>query len=106
MAHKFSTDRFTFGTANAAIWPLTGIFALFLVLNAVAQPPRSDGDAQSKDTKQSTNTQSRDNSAAEKKFEEGESLRAQGTLASLRLAVKTYEEALLLWKAIGDRSGE
>src|SRR5262245_65687852 len=41
-----------------------------------------------------------------RKFEEGEALRAQGTLESLRLAVKKYEEARLLCRAIGDRTGE
>src|SRR5687768_17506906 len=40
--------------------------------------------------------------AAQKKFEEGEALRAQGTAESLRLAVKKYEEALPLWRRIGD----
>src|SRR5262245_30707748 len=100
MAHKLSTDRFSFNIISAASWALPVIFALSLVLNAIAHPPRTGGDAQSQDTKQSTTTQSRDNSAAEKKFEEGESLRAQGTPASLRLAVKKYEEALLLWRAI------
>src|SRR5215470_52657 len=105
MAHKLSTDSFSLKIISAASWALPVIFALSLVLNAVAQPSRNGGDAQSKDTKQSTIAQSQDNSAAERKFEEGESLRAQVTPASLKLALKKYEEALLLWRAIGDRSG-
>jgi tetratricopeptide (TPR) repeat protein len=44
--------------------------------------------------------------AAQGKFKEGEALRAEGTAESLRLAVKKYEEALLLWRAIGARDGE
>jgi uncharacterized protein (TIGR04222 family) len=44
--------------------------------------------------------------AALRKAEEGEALRAQGTAESLRLAIKKYEEALLLWRAIGHSDGE
>jgi CHAT domain-containing protein/tetratricopeptide (TPR) repeat protein len=47
-----------------------------------------------------------DRLAARMKFEEGEALRAQGTVESLRLAVKKYEEAILLCRAIGNRQGE
>jgi CHAT domain-containing protein/tetratricopeptide (TPR) repeat protein len=43
---------------------------------------------------------------ARRKFEEGEALHDQGTAESLRLAVEKYEEALSLWRAIGDRSSE
>ena len=50
--------------------------------------------------------QDHDRLAARKKFDEGEALRAQGTAESLRLAVKKYEEALLLLQAIGDRKWE
>jgi tetratricopeptide (TPR) repeat protein len=50
--------------------------------------------------------QDQDGAAAQKKFDEGEALRNQGTKESLRLAVKKYEEALLLWRSAGDRNGE
>src|SRR5262249_44347763 len=106
MALKLSTDRISFDTIREASCALAVIFALSLVLNAVAQPAHTGNNAQSKGNKQSTTAQDRNKSAAERKFEEGESLRSQGTPESLRLAVKKYEEALLLWRAIGDRSGE
>jgi hypothetical protein len=44
--------------------------------------------------------------AAEKVFLAGERLRAQGTAESLRKAIESYLEALPLWQASGDRSGE
>ena len=44
--------------------------------------------------------------AAWKKFEEGEALRKQGTAESLRLAIKKYEEALPLFRAVGARLEE
>jgi hypothetical protein len=46
-----------------------------------------------------------DRRAAQKKFEEGEEFRNQGTAESLRQALKKYEEALLLWRDIGDLNG-
>ncbi len=44
--------------------------------------------------------------AAEKMFAEGEVLRLQGKAESLRGAIKKYEEALSLYRAVGDKSGE
>ena len=44
--------------------------------------------------------------AAQRKYLEGETLRKQGTAESLRLAAQRYEEALSLWRAIGDRLNE
>ena len=50
--------------------------------------------------------QDRNRFAARRKFDEGEALQKQGTAESLRLAAKKYEEALPLWRAVSDRSGE
>lgn len=44
--------------------------------------------------------------AAERASAEGERLRAQDTAESLPKAIKKYEEALALWRAVGDRSAE
>src|SRR5215831_2950568 len=38
--------------------------------------------------------------------DEGERLRDQGTAESLRKAIVKYEEALSLWRSVGDQSGE
>ena len=100
MAHKHSTDRFSLHNINAVSWMLTMGLALSLILNAGSQPRRAF--AQSKSTKQSANTQSRNESDFERKGKEGEALRAQGTPESLRLAVKKYEEALLPCRASGE----
>lgn len=43
---------------------------------------------------------------AKKAFAEGEQLRAQGAVESLRRAIEKFEEALPLWQAVGDRRGE
>lgn len=47
-----------------------------------------------------------DRAAAERIFQEGEQLRNQGTKESLRQAIQKYEEALRLWKVLGDRKRE
>ena len=44
--------------------------------------------------------------AAEKAFREGQQLYQQGTAESLRQAIAKWEEALKLYRATGDRSGE
>jgi len=44
--------------------------------------------------------------AAERTFTEGEQLRTQGTAESLHKAIQKYEEALSLWRALGDSSRE
>jgi CHAT domain-containing protein/tetratricopeptide (TPR) repeat protein len=44
--------------------------------------------------------------AARSANDEGERLRKQGTAESLRTAVNKYEEALSLWRSVGDKSGE
>jgi CHAT domain-containing protein/tetratricopeptide (TPR) repeat protein len=54
----------------------------------------------------SAQAQDRDSLAAQRKFDEGKMLHSQGTAESLRLAMKKYEEALQLWRAVGDRDGE
>jgi CHAT domain-containing protein/tetratricopeptide (TPR) repeat protein len=50
--------------------------------------------------------QDQDGLAAQRIFEEGSALHDEGTAESLRLALKKYEEALSLWRAIGDRRSE
>jgi len=50
--------------------------------------------------------QDRDRVAAERAFEAGEQLRNQATAEARRNAVKKYEEALALYRAVGDRRGE
>ncbi len=44
--------------------------------------------------------------AAKSADDEGDQLQRQGTAESLRKAVLKYEEALLLWRSIGDQAGE
>jgi len=44
--------------------------------------------------------------AAEQLFDEGMQLSEQGTAASLRQAIAKWEEALLLWRAVGDKEWE
>ena len=48
--------------------------------------------------------QDRDRLAARRAFDEGERLNNQGTRDSFAAAIKKYEEALSLYRAIGDRS--
>ena len=44
--------------------------------------------------------------AARIAFDEGERLQDQGTAESLRKSIVKYEEALSLWRSLGDQSGE
>ena len=44
--------------------------------------------------------------AAEKAFQEGQQLRAQGTAESLRKAIEKYQEAFQLWHDVGDGKQE
>ena len=69
--------------------------ALSQILNAAAQPRSAN--TQSKRENPPATAQAQNHAAAVRKFEEGEALRAQGTLESLRLAVKKYEEALSIY---------
>src|SRR5204863_3142669 len=50
--------------------------------------------------------QGRDQTVAEKAFEEGEILFKQGSAESLRAAVLKYEEALDNWRAASNKHGE
>src|SRR5262245_43434724 len=54
----------------------------------------------------SAQTQDEDRAAAEKIIDEARELSFQETNESKRLAVKKYEEALHLWRRIGDRGWE
>jgi CHAT domain-containing protein/Tfp pilus assembly protein PilF len=76
--------------------------ALSLLVGAVIQGSSSAAASQVA----SAQAQDRSGVAARKKFDEGEALQDQGTAESLRLAVRKYEEALSLWRAIGDRRSE
>src|SRR5262249_30633039 len=44
--------------------------------------------------------------AARIAYEDGERLQDQGTAESLRKSIVKYEEALSLWRSVGDQSGE
>ncbi len=44
--------------------------------------------------------------AARIAYDDGERLQDQGTAESLRKAIVKYEEALSLWRSVGDQSGE
>ena len=61
--------------------------------------------AESMDHELAAPAQKRDRRAAQKKFEEGEELRNQGTAESLRQALKKYEEALQIWRDADDPNG-
>jgi tetratricopeptide (TPR) repeat protein len=83
-------------------WRMAAILAFGLLLVAWMREPRA---AAGSDLV-SAPAQERDPLAAQRKFEEGNALRNQGTAESLRLALKKYEEALLLWRAIGNPDWE
>src|SRR5262245_22005636 len=96
-------QNFSFNISRNISWAMLMSLALSQILNAAA--PRRANTQPGREPLPAT-AQGKNQAAAERKFEEGEALRAQGTSESLQLAVKKYEEALLLWRAIGDRSGE
>src|SRR5262245_61238156 len=50
--------------------------------------------------------QGRKRLAAQKKFDEAEALQKQETAESLRMAAQKYQEALSLWREIGDEQAE
>ena len=102
MADKVWIRRLSFNLSREIRWWLAVSLTFGLLLSAAMQESRAAANSQFV----SASAQDQDRIAARRKFEEGEALRAQGTVESLRLAVKKYEEALLLWRAIGDRTGE
>src|SRR5262245_15319615 len=100
MISKALGHNFSFNISRNISRALLMSLALSQILNAAAPPRRAN--TQSKREPPPATAQGQNQSAAERKFEEGEALRAQGTPESLLLAVKKYEEALLLWRAISD----
>jgi len=102
MTRKVWTHRLSSHVNRAVRRRLTARLALSLLVAAVTQGSRSAADSQLA----SAQAQDRSGVAARKNFDEGEALQDQGTAESLRLAVKKYEEALSLWRAIGDRRSE
>ena len=102
MTHKVWTRRLSSHIKHEIGQLLTASLALSLLLGAGMQESRAAAYSQFA----SALAQDRDRLAAQRKFEEGKTLHAQGTVESLRLAVKKYEEALQLWSAVGDRDGE
>jgi CHAT domain-containing protein/tetratricopeptide (TPR) repeat protein len=102
MTRKDWTHRLSSHVKLAVRRRLTASLALSLLVGAVIQGSRSAAASQLV----SAQAQDRSGLAAREKFDEGEALQDQGTAESLRLAVRKYEEALSLWRAIGDRRSE
>jgi CHAT domain-containing protein/Flp pilus assembly protein TadD len=100
MSHEGRTQRLSCNLSREIIWRLAAPLTFGLL---IAAGMRESDAAHS----QLVSAQAQDqNLTAMRKIEEGEALRAQGTLESMRLAVKKYEEALLICRDIGNRSGE
>ena len=102
MSHKVWAQRFSFNLSREVGWRLAVGFTFGLFLGAVTH--ESPGAAGSQFMTPPAQDQNRN--AAQRKLEEGEALREQGTAESLRLALKKFEEALLLCRSIADRQGE
>jgi CHAT domain-containing protein/tetratricopeptide (TPR) repeat protein len=102
MTYKVWVHKLTFNLSRGIGWRLAAGLTLGLLLGAVMQAPRAGAGSQFAPAQ----AQEQDRIAAQRKYKEGEALRAQGTAESLRLAVKKYEEALPLWRAVGDRRSE
>ena len=100
MSHEVRTPRLSCNLSREIRWRLVAPLTFGLLIVAGM---RESGAASS----QLVSAQAQDkNLTAQRKIEEGEALRAQGTLESMRLAEKKYEEALQLCRDIGNRSGE
>src|SRR5262245_28483989 len=102
MSHKVWTRRLSLNLSRGIGWRLAVGLAFGMLLVAGMRESRAAADLRVV----STPAQEQNRLAAQRKFEEAEALRTQGTVESLGLAVKKYEEALLLFRAIGDRLGE
>src|SRR5262245_16009242 len=99
-------QNFSFNISRNISLALLISLALSEILNAASPPRRAN--TQSGRENLPTTAQGQNQSAAERKFEEGEALRAQWTPESLRLAVKKYEEALCLgagWRQLLGQAG-
>src|SRR5262245_43727328 len=97
MSIKFWIHKSSFNLSRGIGWRMAASLTFGLLLVAGMRESRASSDSRFA----SAPAQEQTLIAARRKFHEGESLRKQGTEVSLRLAVKKYEEALLLWRAIG-----
>jgi tetratricopeptide (TPR) repeat protein len=102
MMRKVWIHKLSFKLSRGIGWRLAVSLAFCLFLGAGMQESRAAADWRLI----SAPAQDQKRLAAQRKFEEGESLSKQGKPESMRLAVKKYEEALLLWRDIGDRREE
>jgi CHAT domain-containing protein/Tfp pilus assembly protein PilF len=102
MSHKVWIHKLSFNLSRYIKWWLAVSLTLGLPVGASMQESRAAANSQFV----STLAQDQSGVTARRKFEEGEALQAQGTVESMRLAMKKYEEALLLCRAIGERRGE
>src|SRR5262245_38259566 len=102
MSIKFWIDKLYFDLSRGIGWRLAASLTFGLLIVAGMRESRAASDSPFTPAP----AQEQNLIAARRKFHEGESLCKQGTAVALRLAVKKYEEALLLWRAIGARDGE
>jgi len=102
MSYKVWIRRLSFNLGRKIRWGLAVSLTFGLQLGAGMRESLAIADSRFA----STPAQGRSGVTARRKFDEGETLQDQGTAESLRLAVKKYEEALSLWRAIGDRRSE
>jgi tetratricopeptide (TPR) repeat protein len=102
MSYKAQARRFSFNLNRKIGWRMAVSLTFGLLLVAGMQDSRAAASLKFV----SEPAQDKTAIKARRKFEEGEALRNQGTVESLRLALKKYEEALLLCRAIGERRAE
>jgi CHAT domain-containing protein/Tfp pilus assembly protein PilF len=102
MSRESWTHKLSINFSRETGWrpALSLAFSLLLVAGVRVSSVRADADLAP------AQAQNQDGLAARRKFDEGEALRAQGKAESLRLALKKYEEALPLMRAVGARDGE
>src|SRR5262245_25733589 len=102
MSYKVWVQRLPFNPSRKIRWGLAVSLTFGLQFGAGMRESPAIADSRYP----STPAQGRSGVTARRIFDEGETLQDQGTAESLRLAVKKYEEALSLWRAIGDRRSE
>ena len=103
MPQKVRIHELSFKFSRGIGRRLAASLAVGLLLVAGMRESRADANSHSV----SASAQDQKRLAAQKKFDEGEALSEQRTAESLRLALKKYEAALLLWRfAGGARDGE
>jgi hypothetical protein len=102
MAYKVWIHRLPFNLSREIGWRLAGPLTFSLFFGAGIQLSCAAANSQFV----SAPTQKQRRITAQGKFDEGLALHKQGTVESARLAVKKYEEALQLWRAVDDRHQE